>query len=118
MLTAAQIFLCILIAIPFLGILTFLAAAGYAFYTLRRSIHIASLSHCPKCGTVVGKAPVLVAKEEFEKQMQEAHKQHPRIKYLTIAEWPICCPRCGTTFYFYPRSNTVEAHSRFAKSTT
>src|SRR4029077_4448145 len=95
MLTAAQILLWILVAIPFLISAVVIVGVTYGAFSLRRSIHLASLTLCPECGTVVGRAAVLAGKEAFAKQMEEAQKEHPNIKFRTIAEWAICCPRCS-----------------------
>jgi len=107
-----------LVAIPFLLILPYVAAATCGLWSFRRAIRIASLTPCPRCGTVVGRAPVIAAKDTYVQQEKERQKQHPGLKLRTVAEWAIRCPQCGNTFYFYPGSNKVQQVSRFMTTTT
>lgn len=118
MMQLTQILLWMLVAIPFLILLAILAGVAYGAYSVRRSIQVASLTPCPKCGTVIGKDAVLAAKAASSRKMAEARKLHPNIKFRTIADWQISCPHCGATFYFYPVSNTMEMNSRFAQRTS
>jgi len=116
MLTLAEIVLWTLVAIPSLLVLLVLVAAMFGAYSFRRSITFASLSTCPKCGKVIGRSPVLAAKDAFGKKMDAMRNQHPGLKLRIVAEWEISCPRCGAIIYFYPGSNKIETQSRFAKS--
>jgi hypothetical protein len=114
MLIFFQVVLWSLLAIPFLLLLLVLAAAVIGQYSLRRSIKTASTSVCPKCGSIVGRYAVLIAKEAYAQKVREIMQQHPGVKFRHIAEWQIECPRCKFKFYFYPIRNKFETVSIFA----
>ena len=103
-----------LVALPVLLILVVLAAAVYAQSSFKRSISLAALAPCPKCGKPLGRAAVLAGKERYSQKIQEMMKKHSGVKFRLVAEWEIECPHCGFRLYFYPSRNQIVATSIFA----
>jgi hypothetical protein len=104
-----------LIALPFLLAILVLTTAVLGIITRRRLIKFAGNIPCPKCSKVVGRAAALAAQEQFCQKVQEMHQQNPGVMFRMVVEWEIVCPNCGSKFYFYPNTKTIETQSRFAK---
>jgi hypothetical protein len=113
--TALQILLWGLIALPIILVGLVLAAATFGYCSLQKTISFAAKSACPKCGAILGKEEVLAAKERYAKKVEEMRKQNPGVMFRLVAEWEIECSQCGIKLYFYPDRKKFETVSIFAK---
>src|SRR5438132_13681682 len=111
MYTSLLVFLWFLIAFPAIFFLLVLAGATYGAYSLRRSIRIASLTRCPKCGNPLGREAVRDAKERSARKVAELRMQKPGVRLRLLAIWEITCSNCAAIVCFCPQSNTIASES-------
>jgi len=113
--TALQILLWGLLALPLLLIALVIVVATFGYWSLQKTIAFAAQSPCLNCGAMIGRAGVLAAKERYARKVGVMQKQNPGVRLRLLAEWEIECSKCGLKFYFYPDGKKFESVSIFAK---
>jgi hypothetical protein len=104
-----------LIGLLFAGfILLIVVMSIYTAYTNRRDLRFLSAFACPKCETVLGRAPVLAAKDRYEQKIRELSKNLRVILRLASPIWEIECPRCSFKFLYHPTRSRIEIPSEAA----
>ncbi len=98
--------------VPVLIVALALTGAGYGAYSLRKSIIYAAEAPCPRCGEVIGREAVMLAKQEFAEKIRRLREENPGVRFRIVAEWEIRCSSCGGTVFFSPQNNRIETRDQ------